>query len=106
MIFVELAMSEELTSCITLNVLFLENSMFQLSNAVFAECFDHLERFLRHFENQKILTFWAIFEEFSLPSKWAVSRPIFSTYPNFDYSVTNMSVLLDPNTLFFHRQGE
>ena len=53
--------SKELTSCITLNALFSENTMFQLSNAVFAECFDYLERFLLHFENQKNLTFWAIF---------------------------------------------
>ena len=44
--------------CTTLNVLRSENTMSQLSNAVFDGYFNHLERFLGHFENQKILTFW------------------------------------------------
>ena len=48
----------ELVLCTTLNVLRSENTMSQLSNAVFGGYFNHLERFLRHFENQKILTFW------------------------------------------------
>ena len=48
----------ELVRRTTLNVLRSENTMPQLSNAVFSWYFNHLERFLRHFENQKILTFW------------------------------------------------
>ena len=52
---------EELTSCITLNVLLSDSTMFELSNAVSAERFAHRERFLRHFENHKILAFLGSF---------------------------------------------
>ena len=61
--------------CTTLDILLSENTMSQLSNAVFGEYFHHLERFLRHFENQKILTFlgelWGIFTTLSIGSSQA-----------------------------------
>ena len=90
----------ELVLCTTLNVLRLQNTMSQLSNAVFGEYFHYLEHFLRHFENQKILTFWGELWGIFITLPIGRFQAHFSIYPDFGCLVTNMSVLLDSHTSF------
>ena len=73
----------------------------QLSNAVFGECFEHLERFLCSFENCKIFDFFHhfgwIYPHFQNDPSWG------RFFSMFEHVLTNVSNFSGPKIFFSSR---
>ncbi len=69
----------------------------QFSNAVFGECFEHLERFLCSFENCKIFHFLVILGGFT------PLEAVFFIFSMFERVLTNVSKFSGPNIFFSSR---